>query len=479
MSNLIQYLDKAKKEGLKGGQTGNPPPHAESPDANEVGYIVAAQKLFNVEKEKFYKAKAEIDKKIHNASSELDELESEISMMNGVENLEEMVSSRLDESSNKHKAVIKDFLLKEASLKTFKIVNNIHREAHYPGDFHSHFSWIFLILAIESVANAYFFSANTGLAQGAIIALAFSFINVSIGVIAGLAFRFKNSNDQAQKIFGWLAIFIGVLLLVWINSTTATARSLTELAKSQNLPIMDGELWMRALSDGVKIFTLDIPFKDQNGFLLFFVGLISAGISIWKGYTSLDEIPGYTQPDKLVKSAQRDKEAIEKECVLLAQKSAKEERDKRDKAKREIQKVIATMGRIASEFKQSCVILNAKKCEIQSDFKQLIVAYRNSVRAVTPVGVPGYFHEEPNAELEINEYEIQETNQKIEELTARANGLQTSYGPILQEQIVAIDGSRAMVMAKINDFFQKSKDEAREELGDAIHVINMKVGAHE
>ena len=125
------------------------------------------------------------------------------------------------------------------------------------------------------------------------------------------------------------------------------------------------------------------------------------------------------------------------------------------------------------------MILNAKKCEIQSDFKQLIVAYRNSVRAVTPVGVPGYFHEEPNAELEINEYEIQETNQKIEELTARANGLQTSYGPILQEQIVAIDGSRAMVMAKINDFFQKSKDEAREELGDAIHVINMKVGAHE
>jgi hypothetical protein len=478
MSNLIKSLDKAKKEGLKGGQSGNPPPHAESPDAHEVGYAVVAQKLFNVDKEKFYRAKLEIDKKIHNASNELDELESEIPMLSNIDNLEEMVRARLDENSARHKSVIKDFLLKEASLKTFKIVNNIPRAAQYPEDFHHHFSWIFLIFAIESVANAYFFSANTGLAQGAIIALAFSFINVSIAVITGLAFRFKNSIDQVQKVFGWTAFIAGVLILIWINSTTATARSLTELAKSQNLPVMDQELWMRALSDGVKIFTLDIPFKDQNGFLLFFVGLISAGISIWKGYTALDEIPGYTQPDKLVKAAQREKDAIEKDTMQLAQQAAKDEKGKREKAKREIQKILALMGRITNEFKQSHVALNSKKSEIQADFKQLIVAYRNAVRAVTPVGVPEYFHEEPNAGLEINDGEIQETSLKIEDITVRANNLQAACGPMLQEQIIAIDGSRTMVMMAINEFFQRSKEEARAELGDAIPVINMKAALH-
>ena len=91
MSDLIKLLEKAKKEGLKGGQTGNPPPHAQSPCAIEVGYGVSAQKLFNTEKDRFLKSKVEISKKLHDLADEVDVIDQEASNLESVANLDDLV----------------------------------------------------------------------------------------------------------------------------------------------------------------------------------------------------------------------------------------------------------------------------------------------------------------------------------------------------------------------------------------------------
>ena len=474
MSELIKYLEKAKKEGLKNGQSGNPPPHAENPCAIEVGYAVTAQKIFADEKNKFLKAKVEVTKKIEDVATDVEGVSSDLNSLGRIENLPDLVKAKLDEDVGKHKEMMKDYLLKDATLRAFKVKNGLQRGANYPKDFHSHFSWIFLILAIESVANAYFFSANTGLAQGALIALVFSFINISIGVGTGVFFRHKNHKDSLNIFFGWFVLVAGMCLLIGLNSITATARSLTEIAKVTNETVLTATLWKSAIAEGLKIFTFELPFQDQNGFMLFFVGMISGVLAIWKGYTALDEYPGFTAVDKLAKSANKNKEEIEKECILIANSVSKSQKDARESLIRKLQSLSKTLGRLSAEFKQKTLSLNSKKVEIQGDYKQIIVNYRNAVKAVTPVGIPEYFHDEPEAGLDIDQSLIDEVNDQLVILISKIESIQANDFPSIQQQISEIDNMKSSVLETINGFFAESTKVAKEELGSQI--ISLEIG---
>jgi len=473
MSELVKLLGKAQKDGLKNGQSGNPPPHAENPCAIEVGYAITAQKLFAEEKNKFLKARVETSKKIEDIETEIETTESDFNSMGDIENLPDLLKAKLDEDGVRHKEVMKDYLLKESTLKAFKVNNGLQRSANYPEDFHSHFSWIFLILAIESVANAYFFSANTGLAQGALIALVFSFINVSISVVIGIFFRYKNHKDALSVAFGWVAMILGVCLLIGINSITATARSLTEIAKVGNEAVLTATLWKSAITEGMTIFTFSLPFQDQNGFLLFFVGMISGGIAIWKGYTAFDEYPGFTSVDRLAKTARKNKEEIEKSCSALAYSVSKSQRDLRESIIKRFQSFSKNLNRISAEFKQKSIQLNSKKSEIQNDYKQLIVGYRSSVKAVTPVGIPEYFNDEPDAGLEIDQSLIDEINDQISFINGKVESIQSKLFPLLQMQISEIDKMKSSVVEAINSFFVASSETARQELGSQIQTLEI------
>jgi hypothetical protein len=473
MSELIRNLEKAKKEGLKNGASGNPPPQAQHPDAIEINYSITAQKLFGQEKERFNKSQIEIEKKVKELKGSVEEFENELSTLEKLTNIEEIIEAKLDENVNKHQKVVKDYLLKDASLKRYKIENNIHRVAVYPQDYHSHFSWIFLILTQEAIVNGFFFSANVGYAIGAIIALVFSFINVSIGVVAGIFFRYKNSQDQAEKFFGWAVLVIASVALIYINSVLSTYRSLTEISKSENVDII-ANLFTKAIAEGYRIFALEIPFAEMNGFLLFFAGMISAGIAVWKGYTALDALPGYTEVDKQAKSAEKIKHQIEKECADLANTATKKEREKREKGLRNLQFVKSTSTKLKADFDQKCNQISNKMAEIRSDHKQIIVAYRDSVRAVTPLQVPNYFHDEPFLQIELNDDSILNTKNEIEELVLLTNRLHEDHSKRLHDQIAAIDNSNNTTATLVKDFFVRSEEKAKADLGAGINVINVR-----
>lgn len=473
MSELIKNLDRAKKEGLKNGATGNPPPQAEHPDAIEINYSILGQKLFGQEKERFHRSQIEVEKKIQELKGSIEEYENELSTLKKLSNIEEIIEAKLDENVNKHQKVVKDYLLKDASLRKYKIENNIHRVAIYPQDYHSHFSWIVLILSIEAIINGFFFSANVGYIIGAAIALVFSFINVSIGVCAGIFFRYKNSQKEIEKVFGWAVVIASTMALVWINSILATYRSLTEIAKSENIDVL-ASLFTRAIKEGSTIFYLEIPFAEMNGFLLFFAGIISVGISIWKGYTALDALPGYTEVDKQAKAAEKTKHLIEKECADLASTATRKEKEKRERGLRNLQHVKNTSTKLKADFDQKYNQISNKMNEIKSDFKQIIVAYRDSVRAVSPLQVPNYFHDEPVLQVELNQEAISATKSEIESLVLQANSLHDDYSKKLHDQIAAIDSSSNTVATLIKEFFTKSEVKAKTDLGDGINVINVR-----
>lgn len=474
MTDLIRHLDSAKNKGFNGGKTGNPPPHSTSPDTVEVEYGIMAKNIFNKENAIFSKQCIDIKKNIGNIESELDEFNTKLESLPALSSIEEKINSKLHSDNGKYKKVYKDSLQSEASLKAFKLQNSIHRPATYPVDLNSHFSWIFLLIIIEGLTNAYFFSANVGLFVGALTALLFSLINVGIGVSSGIAFRFKNSKEDLLKTFGWICIFIAILILVWINSTTATFRSITEVAKLHDLPIELDVLWMQAAKSSLDIFLLQVPFKEMNGFLLFFIGLLAGGFSIWKGYTLFDPIIGYTPLDKLAKENEAKWNNIEKEIHFMAKKEFTDSKEIREDLIKNIKKQRAICSKIDAEFKQKKSSIESKILEIKLDYKQLIVAYRAAVSAVTPVGIPSYFHEDPYLELNIHETSITSIISDIEYITRKANDIYENYSQKLNDQIHGISSLTGEVTNATNKFYEQLKNDATKELAASVPSLNIK-----
>jgi hypothetical protein len=285
--------------------------------------------------------------------------------------------------------------------------------------------------------------------------------------------KYKNSQNQIEKYFGWFVLIFSSMALVWINSILATYRSLTEIAKSENIDVL-ASLFTRAIKEGSTIFYLEIPFAEMNGFLLFFAGIISVGISIWKGYTAFDALPGYTEVDKQAKAAEKAKHLIEKECADLASSATKKEKEKRERGLRNLQHVKNTSTKIKADFDNKFNQISNKMVEIKSDFKQIIVAYRDAVRAVSPLQVPNYFHDEPVLQIEISQETIAVTQNEIELLVLQANRLHDEHSKKLHDQIAAIDSSNNTVATLIKEFFAKSEIKAKTDLGDAINVINVR-----
>ena len=202
--------------------------------------------------------------------------------------------------------------------------------------------------------------------------------------------------------------------------------------------------------------------------------MISAGIAVWKGYTAFDALPGYTEVDKQAKMAEKTKHQIEKECADLASTATKKEKEKREKGLRNLQFVKSSSARLKADFDQKCNQINNKMAELNSDFKQIIIAYRDSVRAVTPLQVPSYFHDDPALQIELNDAAILKTKNEIDNLVSQANRLHDAHSMRLHDQIAAIDSSSNTIATLVKDFFIKSELKAKNDLGASINVINVR-----
>ena len=131
--------------------------------------------------------------------------------------------------------------------------------------------------------------------------------------LAGYFGRYRNSIRLSERIGGWAAILVGLVIALYVSSVTATFRALVEIAKLRadaqtDISAQSPLLFERAIAEGHQIFFLHVPFHELNATLLFALAMIAFVYAAYTGYTSSDAVPGYS---KASEQSNQDEEACQ------------------------------------------------------------------------------------------------------------------------------------------------------------------------
>ena len=186
--------------------------------------------------------------------------------------------------------------------RRFRVLNEVNYEPNYDPSLVNLGGTAFLVIAIESAANAYFFgqASATGLAGGFFTAAMVSLVNVVFGFLTGLWVLRQFNHIKRWRLI--LAIPSLALLLPGAFVFNLIVGQYRE-ALQKNPDALILETVPNALAH-----LLDI--KSFESMILILLGLIIFSLSVAKGYRVWDPYPGYMSKHKALRIAieQRDYE---------------------------------------------------------------------------------------------------------------------------------------------------------------------------
>lgn len=168
-------------------------------------------------------------------------------------------------------------------LKKFRAAEHITRPAEMPSSRVFHFAIVAVVIVLESAANMYFFAQGSelGLLGGLLQALIVSLANVGLAVATGMfVLPYLNHRRPSAVMlasFG-LSMFVGFVL--FFNLAASHYRDLLEVD-------FDG-----AMVQALPSLMRDPTALSFNSLTLLGVGLLAAGLGLYKGYTADDRYPG-------------------------------------------------------------------------------------------------------------------------------------------------------------------------------------------
>jgi len=168
-------------------------------------------------------------------------------------------------------------------LKKFRASEGITRPAEMPSSRVFHFAIVAVVIVLESAANMYFFAQGSelGLLGGLLQALIVSLANVGLAVATGMFvlpyLNHRRPSAVMSASFG-LSLFVG--FIAFFNLAASHYRDLLEVD-------FDG-----AMVQALPSLMHDPAALSFNSLTLFGVGLLAAGLGLYKGYTSDDRYPG-------------------------------------------------------------------------------------------------------------------------------------------------------------------------------------------
>jgi hypothetical protein len=155
---------------------------------------------------------------------------------------------------------------------------------------------LFILVAVESVLNGFFFAKGSqfGLVGGIGTAIGISITNVAFSFLIGLwPARWKNHRNFFVRIIGLLFTITGTVLILGLHLFATHFRTATAIVGDD-----------RAFSVAVETM-LKSPWSisDLSSIYLFGMGVLFAISAIWKGYTLDDPNPGYGAVDRRATAA--------------------------------------------------------------------------------------------------------------------------------------------------------------------------------
>jgi hypothetical protein len=179
-----------------------------------------------------------------------------------------------------------DYVATHRELEEFKKKNRLTRSVITHPRRWTTFGFLFVLVALESVANGIFFAQGSayGLVGGIGTAIVISFANVAWSFVFGLwPIRWINHCKVAVKLLGLISSLVGIVVLIAIHGFAGHYRdSMVAVGEDQ------------AFSDAIAtLHAYPWMLASLYSYYLFAMGLFFGLLSIYKGATFDDPYPGY------------------------------------------------------------------------------------------------------------------------------------------------------------------------------------------
>jgi hypothetical protein len=272
----------------------------------------------------------------------------------------------------------------EEDLLRFKQANGLRRAATYPESNTMALGIIILCLALESIANSFFFAegSNLGFVGGWSIAITISAVNILFGFLVGkFVVPFKNHISEFKKYSAYTAFVTFTSISILMNLGVAHYRDAIGV-NPDNADILTIELFSQ------NFWVL----SGASSWLLFFIGFMFYILAFYKGYNWDDHYPGYGRESKnknrKVCELLEFRDDIFQEIDEVYQEYNLLIEDKFDDIKRK-QKVLNTL---ISSFENQISIYKAYINQLKGNITYLISVYRDTNLAERESAGPEYFN---------------------------------------------------------------------------------------
>ena len=269
-------------------------------------------------------------------------------------------------------------------LHDFRARHRLDRPARNPARRWTTFGLLFVLIAIESVLNGFFFAKGAvfGLIGGIGTAIGISATNVVFAFLLGLwPARLINRRNVLIRVFSFLVTLAGLAALIALHAFAAHFRDATALVGED-----------RALRKAIEGL-LEAPWvlADLNSFYLLGLGLIFGLAAFWKGCTFDDPYPGY---GAVFRRAEHAREAYSDEHHLLFEDLEAEKEDTVRRLKEGIARIPHFPQHAAEIRAQRAALVErfrAYEASVELAANHLLQIYRDANKSCRTTPPPAHF----------------------------------------------------------------------------------------
>lgn len=444
---LSLRLEEYRGHGQKEAAKHRPATASAHPDNHEIALKTQADSFISNEQLHFDTAVTEAMRVAHQATSKVIELRSEIEQALSDDTLDSQVEADLSNDRNWLVQATASRVMAEVEWRGFRAVNNITDMPRYPDSQIWHWSVIVGFVFLETLVNAFFYQNSNGLLGGFIVATAVAAVNMGSAAILGTLFRRKNLSDPVQKYFGWFCLPIFMILTLFCNALFSAFRSAYEKVADPSDASQMALAFRSAWEEAAAVFLFDFHFGDFSSFLLFMTGIILSGIAFWKGYTSDDPYPGYSERDRRLKAAKASEDQAQEGSKQRLKDSLLSHRSRVQGLAAQPGSQIALLTRRIADVSHAKQGLISRAQAIERDHHLVLDSYRHANLAVRGTEPPEYFGRKPDLAGKINTNSAAPTEAQLRHALAEVEELQRTYRDDLNARLKQLQERTSQILS--------------------------------
>lgn len=267
----------------------------------------------------------------------------------------------------------------EGAYNKFRLDHDISILPDHPTDRLNYLSVVFVLLAVETVLNSYFWGTKFGddFVRGIAAAAAISALNIGLGLAAGVALSYKNLAEQHSKILGWVGCIALLGCCMVVNWYAIASRHV-----ATDNPNESGFGWSQFVG-------------DTNNILMFAIAMIFAIIATYKGYRLFGSIPGYESASKTFLTANLAMESIIADVQSKISQVCTEQIEYRNSLIRRVADVKKHMAGVDAALKQLSASYSIAVQHLNGTLSAVVGLYRqnNLATKANNTPSPGYFND--------------------------------------------------------------------------------------